>query len=62
MDEVETIGFGKILAGDLNAQVTLRVTKPSGEVLEIPTKQTLSADQVEWIRAGSALNQIASMR
>jgi homoaconitase len=38
--------------------IKLRVTKPSGEVVEIETKHTMSPDQVEWLRAGSALNYI----
>lgn len=58
MDEVETVGLAKILDGDLNAQVTLRVTKSSGETVDIPTKHTLSSDQVDWIAQGSALNSI----
>jgi aconitase A len=62
MDDVETVGLAKILQGDLNAQVTLRVTKASGEVLEIPTSHTLSADQVSWIKHGSALNYIAGLK
>jgi homoaconitase len=58
MDDVETVGLANILNGDLNAQVTLRVTKSSGETVEIPTKHTLSSDQVDWIASGSALNSI----
>jgi homoaconitase len=61
-DDVETVGLAKILQGDLDAQVSLRVTKASGEVLEIPTKHTLSSDQVDWLRAGSALNHIAALK
>ncbi|GHJ88619.1 hypothetical protein NliqN6_5021 [Naganishia liquefaciens] len=59
MDTVETEGLANLLNGDVNAQVTLKVTKPSGEVERIPTRHTLSADQVNWLRAGSALNYIA---
>ncbi|KAJ9097620.1 hypothetical protein QFC21_004656 [Naganishia friedmannii] len=59
MDTVETEGLETLLGGDVNAQVTLRVTKPSGEVLRVPTKHTMSVDQLNWLRAGSALNFIA---
>ena len=63
MDDVETVGLGKILNGDLDAQVTLRVTKhATGEIEEIETRHTLSADQVDWLRAGSALNHIAALK
>jgi homoaconitase len=58
MDDVETAGLANILNGDLHAQVTLHVTKSSGETVDIPTKHTLSSDQVDWIASGSALNSI----
>jgi homoaconitase len=31
-----------------------------GQVLEIETKHTMSADQLKWLEAGSALNHIRS--
>jgi aconitate hydratase len=37
-------------------QVTARVTKADGTSFEIKLKHTLNANQLEWIRAGSALN------
>lgn len=60
-DEVSTRGLEALLkpGGDLSAQVTLVVKKHgSGEVIEIPTKHTLSKAHLDWIRAGSALNVI----
>lgn len=39
-------------------RIVLDVTKSTGEKVEIQTKHTMSADQVEWLRAGSALNWI----
>lgn len=39
-------------------QVTVEVTKPSGEVITVMTNHTFSEDQIEWFRAGSALNVI----
>lgn len=56
-DKVQTEGLQALLEGK-DAQVSLKVTKPSGEVLSIPTTHTMSADQLEWLRAGSALNFI----
>lgn len=38
----------------------MRVTKRSGETFEIPTRHTMSSDQLKWLRAGSALNYIRS--
>ena len=57
-DTVETIGLEGLLNGDSSAPILLRVTKHSGETFEIPTKHTMSADQLKWLRAGSALNYI----
>ena len=38
--------------------VTVEVTKPSGERISFLTNHTFSDDQIEWFRAGSALNII----
>ncbi|KAI0321102.1 aconitate hydratase [Amylostereum chailletii] len=59
-DIVETIGLTDLLNGVTSAAVTIRVTKRSGEIFEIPTKHTMSVDQLKWLRAGSALNHIRS--
>ncbi|EJT98869.1 aconitate hydratase [Dacryopinax primogenitus] len=62
-DRINTIGLDKIIACDPSAQVTLEVTKrDSGEVLQIPTKHTLSEDQIAWLKAGSALNFIREQK
>lgn len=58
-DVVETLGLTELLGGR-DAQVRIRVTKRDGEVFEVPTKHTMSADQLKWLRAGSALNYIRS--
>ena len=42
-------------------KVVLKVTKASGEVVEVECRHTLSKDQVEWLRAGSALNYIGQV-
>ncbi|KAJ7462635.1 aconitate hydratase [Mycena galericulata] len=59
-DVLETIGLSELLSGAPNAEIKLKVTKRSGEVFEIPTKHTMSADQLKWLEAGSALNHIRS--
>jgi len=59
-DTVETVGLEGLLSGDSPTPIHLRVTKRSGETFEIPTKHTMSADQLNWLRAGSALNYIRS--
>ena len=38
--------------------VTVEVTKPSGETTSFLTNHTFSEDQIEWFKAGSALNII----
>ncbi|KAJ7783501.1 aconitase family-domain-containing protein [Mycena maculata] len=59
-DVVETIGLAELFEGTPNAEIKLKVTKRNGEVFEIPTKHTMSADQLKWLEAGSALNHIRS--
>ena len=41
-----------------DAQVTVEVTTPEGETWSFMANHTFSADQVEWFKAGSALNII----
>lgn len=65
-DLVETVNLKDLIdpvQGSLSTQVKLRVTKytPTGDVketFEVPTKHSLSATHLAWIRAGSALNLI----
>ncbi|KAN0061689.1 aconitate hydratase [Thecaphora frezii] len=65
-DLVETVNLTDLLrpGGSLATQVKLRVTKfeedgkTIKETFELPTKHTLSAAHLDWIRAGSALNLI----
>ena len=59
-DEVETIGLGDLLRGKTDIQLKLRVTTPSGSSQEIPVVHTMSSDQLEWLKAGSALNFIGA--
>jgi aconitate hydratase len=41
-----------------DSQVTVEVTTPDGETWSFLTNHTFSDDQIEWFRAGSALNLI----
>lgn len=59
-DMVETIGLEDLLNGVPSATIKLRVTKRDNSVFEIPTTNTMSGDQLNWLRAGSALNFIRS--
>jgi homoaconitase len=59
-DIVETIGLAGLLRGDQDAKIKVKVTRRSGEVIEIPLKHTMSSDQLKWLQAGSALNYIRS--
>ncbi|KAI1797717.1 aconitate hydratase [Ganoderma leucocontextum] len=57
-DTIETIGLADLLEGKTDAIVNLRVTGRTGETFEVPVRHTMSADQLKWLRAGSALNHI----
>ncbi|KAF8167901.1 aconitase family-domain-containing protein [Crassisporium funariophilum] len=61
-DVLQTIGLSETLAGKPNVSIKVKVTKVDGAVFEIPTKHTMSADQLKWLRAGSALNHIRSIK
>lgn len=60
-DAVSTQGIADLI-GDLgeSAKIVLKVTKKDGTTIDIPVKHTMSVDQIEFFRAGSALNLIAS--
>ena len=61
-DKVQTVGLASVLDGTSTSdKITLRVTKPSGDVVDVECRHTLSTDQIEWLRAGSALNYIGQM-
>ena len=58
-DVVETLGLADLLEGKLDAAIRLRVTpRDGGAPFEVPVRHTMSADQLKWLRAGSALNHI----
>jgi len=60
-DVLETIGLSDLFEGKLDAPIKVKVTKLDGTTFEIVTKHTMSADQLNWLKAGSALNYIRSM-
>ncbi|KAF9073717.1 aconitase family-domain-containing protein [Rhodocollybia butyracea] len=59
-DMIETVGLADLLEGKPDATIKLRVTSREGKMFEISTQHTMSADQIKWLRAGSALNHIRS--
>lgn len=54
-DRIAVRGLADLTPGE---PVTVEVTKPSGETISFPTNHTFSEDQIEWFKAGSALNII----
>ncbi|KAI9104579.1 aconitate hydratase [Phlyctochytrium arcticum] len=54
---VSTVGLINIAPG---SNISLKVQPPSGDAFLIPLKHTLSDDQIQWFKAGSALNMIAA--
>lgn len=54
-DRIAVRGLADLAPGQ---PVTVEVTKPSGETISFLTNHTFSEDQVEWFKAGSALNII----
>ncbi|KAK4689647.1 homoaconitase, partial [Tremellales sp. Uapishka_1] len=60
-DKISTIGLESLLSDSAEGEIKVQVTKPSGETFEIATKHTMSKDQLDWLRAGSALNYIGEV-
>lgn len=60
-DSVSTSGIADLVGtkGEA-AQIALKVTKGDGSITTIECKHTMSSDQIEFFKAGSALNLIAS--
>ncbi len=54
-DRLTIIGLGDLAPG---AQVTVQVNPPEGDSWSFLTNHTFSNDQIEWFKAGSALNVI----
>ncbi|KAG7192198.1 aconitate hydratase [Scheffersomyces spartinae] len=69
--------YDKILSGDLlttknlaemianygnDGTITVQVTKKDGSTFDIITKHTMSKDQIEFFKAGSAINYIGNLK
>jgi aconitate hydratase len=54
-DRVSVTGLAVLAPG---RPVRVAIVKPDGRSLEIETRQSLTARQIEWFRAGSALNAL----
>ena len=54
-DHISVVGLADLAPDE---QVEVVVTSPDGSTTSITTNHTYSADQIEWFRAGSALNLI----
>lgn len=63
-DVLETVGLVDLVAKDGNngGFLDVRVTKPNGESFVIKTKHTLSKDQINFFKSGSAINYIGQIR
>ena len=63
-DKIETVDLLDMLAKDGNngGELKLRVTKRDGTQFEIITKHTMSKDQVNFYKAGSAIKYIGNLR
>lgn len=59
-DSVDTVGLYDMLKNGGKGEVSLRVTKRSGDAFDIPVRHSLSKDQSGFVLAGSALNVLAS--
>lgn len=53
--KVDIVGLQNFKPGE---QLTLRVKNPDGKVEEIPVNHSFNETQIEWFKAGSALNMI----
>ncbi|HEY1099587.1 MAG TPA: aconitase family protein, partial [Myxococcota bacterium] len=58
-DVVDILGVSKLAPGQ---SLTVRLTHKDGSVEEFPVNHTMSAEQIEWWKAGSALNMVAAQQ
>jgi aconitate hydratase len=54
-DRISVLGLADLQP---ESSVTCRITKPDGTTVDFEAVQTLSPEQIDWFRAGSALNLI----
>jgi aconitate hydratase len=52
-DRINVLGLASLTPG-VNAKC--QIVKPSGETIDFEGMQTFSDEQIEWFKAGSALN------
>lgn len=57
-DKVSIIGLTSFAPGK---PLTLKLHKKSGETVDIPVNHTFNENQIDWFKAGSALNKMAEM-
>lgn len=55
-DKVAIVGLTTFAPGK---PLTLRLHKKTGETVDITVKHTFNENQIEWFKAGSALNRMA---
>jgi aconitate hydratase len=55
-DRVSIVALGSLAPAE---PVEVRIRKPDGRTLSISTRHSLTAEQIGWFRAGSALNALA---
>lgn len=56
-DRISILGLSGLAPG---AQLTVRVTPKSGDAFDIKVNHTFNEEQIEWFKAGSALNLMKS--
>ena len=61
-DSISTENLYETLKKGGQGNITVKLQKKSGEVIEIKTKHTLSKDQCGFVLAGSALNLLAKQK
>ncbi|AQZ10570.1 ACO2 (YJL200C) [Zygosaccharomyces parabailii] len=62
-DVLETVDLADMIAkdGDNGGNLDIRITKPSGEFFIVKAKHSMSKDQIEFFKAGSAINYIGNV-
>lgn len=63
-DVLETLNLVDMVAKDGNngGEIDVKITKPNGESFTIKAKHTMSKDQIDFFKAGSAINYIGNIR
>ncbi|BAO39607.1 aconitate hydratase [Kluyveromyces marxianus] len=58
-DTIDIVGLNEFAPGK---NLTMRVHPKNGEAWETPLTHTFNAEQIEWFKAGSALNKLAQSK